>query len=187
MSNLEEELGKGLAEIIPEVYRDLAKPSVIKLGTAVGSILGVVLGPAGRLGEIGETNLIKLVNRLDAVSDIQEVQPELAGPILERLRYTRSEELSSLYIELFTKAASKAQASSAHPSFFEVITNLSIDEARVLEYAKRNLKEGSLGIPCLQIKATEENGGFDITREYFASLDSVVSFINLRGEDLLME
>jgi len=62
-------------------------------------------------------------------------KPNVAGPILESLRYTGHEEtLREMYANLLAASMNKATASSAHPAFAEIIRQLVPDEARVLSY-----------------------------------------------------
>jgi len=59
--------------------------------------------------------------------------PHVAGPALESLRYTGSiEELKELYANLIASSMDSATTQEAHPSFVEIIKQLSSDEAKLL-------------------------------------------------------
>jgi hypothetical protein len=65
--------------------------------------------------------------------DICEVVPEIGVPIAEKFSYVSNEELSEMYAELLAKASQKSQANLAHPSFVNIINNISPDEAVLLK------------------------------------------------------
>lgn len=136
---------KGLepfADLIKEIYGDLAKPGVQNVGTALGAILGLgitLMWPimwANERAKIAlENNLEKYRERLENIppEQITSVAPEVAMPILEKLSYVTNEDLRNLYIELLAKASIKNLNNLAHPSFINVINNLSPDEGILLK------------------------------------------------------
>ncbi|MBX9765126.1 DUF4393 domain-containing protein [Patescibacteria group bacterium] len=174
-----------IKDLIPTIYKDVAQPTAQKLGQVFSSLVGLVVGPVGKAAEIGEKNLVNLVAKLEKIDpkDAQPVPPELGVPIFERLKYTRGEELVNLYTELFLKASQKTTESSAHPSYFEVITNLSLDEARVVEFLSRD----SIGseIPYLRIDGVnKENSGYIVFLQYFTLLGENIDFLHEYSEQV---
>lgn len=179
MEPIKDELSTDWKSLLPEVYRDVAKPSAIKIGKALSSIVGIVATPVGKGCEILEKNLEKLADKLDKVDSekITSAPPELAVPILERLKYTRGDELVNLYIELFVKSANIDTQEEAYPSFFEIITNLSVDEAKILEYYHYNEGGNFYVLPYLRIKIkTKGEKGDIIWFKYFNLLSDKISF-----------
>lgn len=132
--------------LLKEIYGDLAKPGVTQVGKALGTALGLgntLLYPLALLNEktriLLVKNLEKYRKQLESVPecDIAKVAPEIGVPISEKLTYVTDDEISDLYVNLLAKASTTPTAHLAHPSFKNVIDNLSPDEALLLK-ALRN-------------------------------------------------
>ena len=82
-----------------------------------------------------ERNLQDYRSRLEKVPEekIVEVTPEIGVPLAEKLAYVRDTKLADMYVTLLAKASNVATVADAHPSFVNVINNLSPDEAQLLE------------------------------------------------------
>lgn len=135
-----------LPGLVPELYGDLAKPGATQAGKALGTVIGLgntILLPIHWVNERSrlalESNLEKYRKRLEAVpeKEITPVRPEIGVPILEKLIYVTDEELSDMYVNLLAKASCVDTAKFAHPSFVNVINNLSPDEAVLLREIHR--------------------------------------------------
>ena len=143
-------------EILKELYGDLAKPGVQQVGKALGTIIGLgntALWPVILLNEKTritlERSLEKYRQKMKEVSeeDTCEVAPEVGVPITEKLSYVTNDELSDMYIELLAKASQTQKTNVAHPSFVNIIANLSPDEAILLR-SIRNMP----GIPFIEVR-----------------------------------
>ncbi len=180
---------KETLKLLPIIYQDLAQPTVQKFGTAISSLVGIITGPIITGSEIAEKNLKKLVERLNEEDgEILPVPPELGIPILDRLRYTTGEELVSLYTELFVKASLKESQNSTHPSYFEIITNLSVDEAKILDYVASDITDTTEVIPYLRIKSESREGkGYFIYLKYFTVLSKLIKFFTPENENMYFE
>jgi hypothetical protein len=128
--------------LLKDIYGDLAKPGVSQVGQALDTILGLgntLLWPIQLLNEkakIGlQRNLDKYRLQLKEIpaDQIVAVRPEVGVPISEKLAYVTDHELSDLYINLLAKASTTHTAHFAHPSFVNIINNLSPDEAVLLK------------------------------------------------------
>jgi hypothetical protein len=132
---------KGVAEAVP-IYDDMVQPAAKELGKGLLTIaktVNVALSPlAGMVWgyeKIMDLFIPKLEERLKNVPTENIVTPKIsvAGPILEALRYTGSEEsLSDLYANLLATSMDKETATTAHPAFAEIIKQLTPDEARII-------------------------------------------------------
>lgn len=152
---------KGLepfADLIKEIYGDVAKPGVTQVGIALATVIGLLntcLSPIKFLNEKTELNrqknLEKLAERFSEIpaDQVIEAPSEIAVPIAEKLVYVSNEELRNLYIELLAKASTNDLCSSAHPSFVNIINSLSPDEAIILEHLYTNKKTA---IPCIEVR-----------------------------------
>lgn len=133
--------------LIVEIYGDLARPGVRQVGKALDTVLGLgntILWPIVWTNERTkiclEKNLEKYRVRLEQipVEKIVGVSPEIGVPIAEKLAYVRDERLSDLYVSLLAKASCSDTVSRAHPSFVNIVNNLSPDEALLLEHFVTN-------------------------------------------------
>ena len=163
---MDEEIAKALAVpasvIIREVYGDLAKPGVQQVGTALGTLFGLgntILWPVAWLNEKAkiarEANLERYRRKMENTpeDEVCAVPPEVGVPILEKLSYVTNEELSEMYIELLAKASQKQSANVAHPSFVNIINNISPDEAILM----RSIRFENV-IPYIEVRAlTSDN------------------------------
>ena len=173
-------------KVFREIYGDLAKPGVQQVGKALGTTLGLgntILWPVHLLNEttniILKKNLEKFRRKMEntPLEEVSEVTPEVGVPIAEKLSYVTNEELSEMYTELLAKASQYQNANTAHPSFVNIINNLSPDEAILIKSIRRALsipfvsvrlyKKGKaewtelhpmvLNLPCLSVLAYPDN------------------------------
>jgi len=149
------------ADILKDIYGDLAKPSVQKVGIALSAVFGLgvtIMWPLMLLNERArialESNLQKYSEKLEDVpsDEITVVPPEVAMPILEKLSYVTNEHISELYIELLAKASTKGENNLAHPSFVNILNSISPDEALIL-----NNIQGIKYLPYVRIVAEISN------------------------------
>lgn len=143
-------------KILREIYGDLAKPGVQQAGKALGTIIGLgntALWPISLLNE--RTNIALKQNlenyrvKMESVpeEEVCEVAPEVGVPIAEKLAYVTNKELSEMYAELLAKASQTQKSGVAHPSFANIINNMSPDEAKLLKAI-----QGMRGIPFVSVR-----------------------------------
>lgn len=129
--------------LLLEVYGDLAKPGVTQAGKALETVIGLgntILWPIALANERSrmalERNLEKYRLEMQLVPDekVVSIAPEIGVPIAEKLSYVTDEHLSTLYVKLLAAASNRARLSTAHPSFVNIINNLSPDEAVLLKH-----------------------------------------------------
>lgn len=139
------EVVKGAPKVLEQVYEDLAQPSVKAVGKALGTVFEFstsMLLPLKLLNEKFRLNFTKRLNeykdKLNAIPEDQrcEVHPQIGTPIIERLSYTTTDEIASLFSTLLASASNKEKMNLAHPSFIGIIERLSSDEARIIQYLK---------------------------------------------------
>lgn len=133
--------------LLAEIYGDLAKPGVKQAGRALETVIGLgntVLWPIALANEKTrialEKNLEKYRKEMESVPEdkVVGVAPEIGVPVAEKLAYVTDERLTSLYVKLLATASNQTRLENAHPSFVNVINNLSPDEALLLEYFVSN-------------------------------------------------
>jgi Abortive infection alpha len=165
--------------LLVEIYGDLARPGVRQVGKALETVVGLgntVLWPIAWANERSrlalEKNLERYRRALENVPEekIVNVAPEIGVPIAEKLGYVRDERLSDLYVRLLATASNTDTLDKAHPSFVNVINNLSPDEAHLLEYFKN---EDAL--PFVQAKAVAPSTGWQISLQDLILQDHVTA------------
>lgn len=154
-SNLE-----AIAEALPIVaaYEDLLQPTAKVVGKnleTVARLITVALTPLRAVvwgSERLETWLVPaLAERLEGVPAERIITPSplIAGPALEALRFAGTEEtLRELYANLLATSMDRDRAHNAHPSFVEILKQLSPDEAKILSVLKvaRDMHQGIAAI-----------------------------------------
>lgn len=129
--------------LLVEIYGDLARPGVKQAGRALETVVGLgntILWPIALANERSrialEKNLEKYRQSLESVPEekIVGVAPEIGVPIAEKLAYITDDQLSDLYVKLLATASNADTLANAHPSFVNVVNNLSPDEAHLLVY-----------------------------------------------------
>lgn len=136
---------KGTPRVLEQVYEDLAQPSVRAVGVALGTVFEFstsFLLPLKLLNAKFRLNFAKRLNeykeKLEAIPSENrcEVHPQIGTPIIEKLSYTTTDEIASLFTSLLASASNKNKVNLAHPSFVGMIERLSTDEARIIQYLK---------------------------------------------------
>jgi len=141
---------KGLAEAIP-VYQDAVQPAAKELGKSLATVaktVNIALAPISAMvwgyEKISEYVQQRVSALLEKIPRERIIVPDAAvvGPSLEALRFTgKDETLRELYANLIATAMNQDEASSAHPSFVEIIKNICADEAILFEYLTRAIPE----------------------------------------------
>ena len=160
-------LVKETPQILCTIYGDLAQPSVKKVGTALETVFEFstsLLLPLKLLNEKFKLNFEKRLNeykeKINSIPEekLCEVNPQIGTPLIEKLSYTTSDEISNLFTNLLTKASSIDTVNLAHPGFIQLIERLSVDEARLVLHL--NHKDY---IPCISLRAhLKDDKGFRV-------------------------
>lgn len=138
-------VAKATTEIIKAVpvYEDAVQPVAKEIGKALktlGGAINVALLPLETM--VYGYNIIKveLENRLE--TRLKRVLPEniiapplqVVGPLLEKYKYVHNNrELSQMFVSLLANAMDKDRVQNAHPSFVNIISELSPDEAKLVD------------------------------------------------------
>ena len=158
----------GLAKAVP-VYQDAVQPAAKEIGKSLATVtktVNIALAPIKALVwgyEKIEDYLTKRVSeKLSDIAeqDIKTPPTNIAGPAVEALKYTgHNENLRELYASLLAMSMNKNTSDKAHPSFVEVIKNLSTSEALILQqFIGKDI------FPKVDIQETVEDGKGDINR-----------------------
>ena len=139
------EIAKEVAKVVAkDLYNDGLKGTVTQTGEIVESIVGlfnnVVFYPVKKANALFKYKLEDFKNdletRLNSLPDDKIVEPDLmvAGPALESLKYTYDkEELRNMYLNLLVSSMNKDTKDKAHPSYVEIIRQLTPLDAKVFK------------------------------------------------------
>ena len=123
------------------IYDDALHPAAKEGGKALETIMLIInkfASPFRTWATKGKENTEKLAEevqqRLASIppENIIEPKSEIAVPAIMANSYTSSDDLRSLYANLLAKSMDKTER-SAHPSYVEIIKQLSSDEALLLK------------------------------------------------------
>jgi len=152
-----DELKKGLTDALAKpVYEDVFQPSARFVGTALAETVRMALKPV-RFGVWGLDQAMNYAgNRVCEIlghippDHIIPTNPALAGPAIQAIRYS-SDEAREMYARLIAASMVKQSAPKAHPSFVEIIRQLTPDEAKILAlFAKANV------FPIVDLRSEEK-------------------------------
>lgn len=143
--NIVETTTRAAAEIMKAVpiYQDALQPVAQEIGKSlktIGGVINLALAPLEAViygfDKIRTKLSTDLEKRLSDVPPENIVSPklELVGPLLEKYKYCyENEAIAKMFINLLANAMDKNQVINAHPSFVNIIAELSPDEARLIE------------------------------------------------------
>jgi hypothetical protein len=105
-------------------------------------------------------HLNRMAERVSAIPSARVVKarPEIAVPVLEKLRHTAEPVLADMFIELLGKACDAEGVFAAHPAFPNIIGSLTPDEAHFLQILKAN--ETVPWAQALSVKGDHPNQGW---------------------------
>lgn len=154
---------KEITDAVP-VYPDLVQPAAKEIGKSlqtVAKLVNVALAPVAGLvwgyEKIADYLSKRLSEKLEKVpkEDIITPSPQVAGPAIEALKFVGEEEtLRELYANLIASAMNKNTVEKVHPSYVEILKNISPDEALLL---KAFIKKENY--PLFDVKVILLNGG----------------------------
>lgn len=157
-----------------EVYGDLLKPGVTQVGKALSTVVGLgntILWPVQLLNERGrlslEANLERYREKLSKIPEekISPVVPEIGVPIAEKLSYVSDPDLREMYTTLLAKASIHESQASVHPSFVNVLNNLTPDEAQLLKQFQK--QGGTTPFVAARLRQPEKEGFYQIVDTHF--------------------
>jgi hypothetical protein len=170
---------KNSSELIKTIYEDAAQPAVRNVGKALGTIFdkpNIWLLPMWLNNEkakaIFTRNMEKYKESLykEEENEIVEVIPEIGVPILNKLSYIQNEDIADMFVNLLVTASVKTTEGYAHPSFVNIISNMSSDEAKILNALKTDLFLQRL-FPFIDIVTTIGKKQWIKTGAYLTSIE----------------
>ena len=123
-----------------KAYDDLLHPVAKELGNVAENTLKaarLVIAPIDYLAAQQDRYKLFLGKVAKQVPEEQMIpaHPQIAGQILDNIRYIENESIiSDLYANLLARAIDNERVSEAHPAFVNIINQLSPDEALIIGY-----------------------------------------------------
>lgn len=171
MSDKESFLGEVGKKIpIDKVYDDVFHPVLSEVGHTLQGAVKVSLAPISAIvwgydkisSYLDEAIPQYFENRKISKEKIISPDPAIAVPTIEAMRYTNKGILRQMYVDILGASMNQDTADFIHPSFVEVIKQLTPDEAKLIkELPRKGLHE-----PLMNIRVEKENtkGTFMIYR-----------------------
>lgn len=167
---------KGIVQAVP-VYQDALQPALQEVGVALQTVartIHIALAPVAALvwgyDQIKEFVTSRLAEKLQNVPPerITSPSPNVAGPVLEALRYTGHQEtLRDLYANLLAASMDSATANGAHPAFVDIIRQLTPDEAKIVRLFAEPRSFPLITVRRVFRQPTEElRGGVDVLSNF---------------------
>lgn len=153
------ELIKEAKAIVPEVYKDLAKPAVSEIGSIAGRTVRALLTPIRgllwgweRIEEVVEEGVKRRFEKIPEERR-KSPEPEIAVPLIQALEYTaQNETLREMYINLLANSMDIGKEKIVHPSFVEIIKQMSSLDAKVFNKLSSNTGYQKVLNPTISIK-----------------------------------
>lgn len=138
-----EEIAKKIP--IEKAYDDLAHPALSAAGQGLGDLVELTFGPIRLMKQSYERVKDYLDFRLKEYFEQKKIDnaklrapaPEVAIPAIEALRYTDKSVLKDMYVRLLGASMNVDTADFVHPSFVDIIGQLTPDEAKILKQLPR--------------------------------------------------
>ena len=167
---------KGLGKIIPDIYEDGLKSTTQEVGKGLALIpkaINAALAPlrkwiAQKEYNVAETEKL-LALKLENVNAESIVSPEsyVALPALQAISYCiNSAELRDMYANLLSTSMLIDKKENVHPSFVEIIKQLSPDEAKLL----KKISENGKSYPLIDVQIQIRDAGYIIKLKNFTLL-----------------
>lgn len=147
------EAAKTLGLLAPEVYHDLLQPAAKEVGqklVIVAKAVGVALAPLEsavwgyqKIKEyLSATVAAKLADK--PAEEIKSPPRIIAGPVIMNMVFADQEpHLKEMYANLLASAMHIPSSNRVHPSFVQMIQQLTPSEAEILRGIARDFKRGS--------------------------------------------
>ncbi|MEC0253634.1 DUF4393 domain-containing protein [Paenibacillus lautus] len=163
MSKFLEDLSKGI-KVPAEITQTTLEPTAKEIGDGLGNLFYLVFSPLlkAKIKKETEIRIFKenIEKELAKVPSRDVIEPELnvVGPALEAAKYyIEHEDLRKMFAKLIAASMNKTRVYAVHPSYVEVIKQLSPLDARILEFLSEN--RNSIGCGSIVLNVLDGQGG----------------------------
>ena len=163
-------------KIIPEAYNDIIQPVAQEVGKFIARVpkaINAALAPFDkwimyREYSVAETKKL-LEKKLENVNPDDIVTPEsyVEVPALQAISYSMdSEELRNLYANLLASSMIRDKKWQVHPSYVEIIKQITPDEAKLLKVLSGN----SGSYPLIDVNIVKSDRSYNVMIHNFTTL-----------------
>ncbi|EGG35241.1 DUF4393 domain-containing protein [Paenibacillus sp. HGF5] len=193
MANFLEDLVKSI-KVPTDIAKNVLEPSSKEVGEGLGSLFYLAFSPLQKAKikkeyeiKLFKEDIEKELNKIPS-EDIVEPRLNIVAPALEAAKYYIEDvEIRSMFAKLIAASMNKNKKSGAHPSYVEIIKQMSPLDAATLSFLFSN--RNNIGCGSLVLNAFDGQGGHipiihnffpfqDINKQnyldYSASVDNLV-------------
>jgi hypothetical protein len=173
---------------IEVVYDDSLKPlakRVGKIGDTLGGVIEIALSPLEKMVFNFDQKKQELSNNLKdklkntPVEDIIDPPPHVVVPALQKLVYTEAEELKNMFANLIANSMDLKTSSFTHPAFVDIISQLTPDEARLIDIlAVLGLDLSIPKIDIIEYISEDKKSGFEYISANITLLGEESNIVN---------
>ncbi len=159
---MEQEIIKAGATVLGKAYDDLVHPSAKSIGNTVSLLprtIGIWFQGWERWVINGEESIKRTIETVGEraseipVEHLVEPPSYVAVPAIQQLAYSYdSEELREMYAKLLLSSMDDRSAEYVHPSFVQILKEISPDEAKLLGSLVSEEPDESIAIPLVDLR-----------------------------------
>ena len=179
MSDTKDKLIEQTGGVLEKTYDDVVHPSAKSVGNTLSLLprtIGVLLGKWEKWVINGEESIkltaLAVREKVSKIPEekLTEPEPYVAIPAIQQLSYCYdSKELREMYANLLVSSMNTDTKYQVHPSFVDIIKQLTPDEAKLL---KKLSKEDTF--PLIDVRMNLPAGGFQTTVHNFTNISEDV-------------
>jgi len=179
MSDTKDKLIEQTGDVLEKTYDDVVHPSAKSVGNTLSLLprtIGVLLGKWEKWVINGEESIkltaLAVQEKVSKIPEekLTEPEPYVAIPAMQQLSYCYdSKELREMYANLLVSSMNTDTKYQVHPSFVDIIKQLTPDEAKLL---KKLSKENTF--PLIDVQINLPDGGFQTTIHNFTNISEDV-------------
>lgn len=179
MSDTKDKLIEQTGGVLEKTYDDVVHPSAKSVGNTLSLLprtIGVLLGKWEKWVINGEESIkltaLAVQEKVSKIPEekLTEPEPYVAIPAIQQLSYCYdSKELREMYANLLVSSMNTDTKYQVHPSFVDIIKQLTPDEAKLL---KKLSKEDTF--PLIDVRMKVPSGGFQTTVHNFTNISEDV-------------
>lgn len=151
-----------LITMLPQIYEDLPRPTVKLIGQTLEQVFGIILKPTGEAARILTDTMLRAIKKMEneGIENIERPRPRIAVPIIREMTYNTEEELREALAEMLKNSCLKGQKDKVSPAYVHILSQLSPDEVRILEFLHKQKNTYQVNIEDFaDVKAYMERTG----------------------------
>lgn len=168
---------QAVATVMKEVpiYQDALQPGAKEIGEGLGGLLAAMMAPLQMLGFASRRYVQEFKDKYEekaaAIPAERLIPPDpiIMGPTLQALTYTAQEtNLREMFVSLLASASDSEKADSVHPSFIEMIKQMSNKDALFIKHLN-----DIISMPVVRVFGYTENGKSLILAENVVDISEI--------------